>query len=93
MSMNTDKDVTITIKYLVNLSEKAGRRKEEAGFPGGSTLHDVARYLKETKNIILPSPRVMAVLNGRGWDQYPDKWNTHISNGDTVLLFPPISGG
>ena len=93
MSMNADREVTLTIKYLVNLSEKAGRRKDETGFPEGSTLHDVARYLKESRNIILPSPRVMAVLNGRGWDQYPDKWNTPISNGDTVLLFPPISGG
>ncbi len=93
MSINADREVTITIKYLVNLSEKAGRRKEEATFPGGSTLHDVARYLKEIRNIILPGPRVMAVLNGSGWDQYPNKWDTPVSNGDTVLLLPPISGG
>ena len=93
MSMNADSEVTITIKYLVNLSEKAGRRKEEVGFPGGSTLHDVARFLNETRDIVLPNPRVMAVLNGRGWDQHPDKWDTTVSNGDTVLLFPPISGG
>lgn len=93
MSMNADEEVAITIKYLVNLSEKAGRREEEAAFPGGSTLHDVARYLKETRNIILPSSRVIAVLNGRGWDQHPNKWDTPVNNGDTVLLFPPMSGG
>jgi molybdopterin converting factor small subunit len=91
--MNTDGEVTINIKYLVNLSDKAGRREEAAGFPTGSTLHDLARYLKETRNIILPTPGVIAVLNGKGWNQYPDKWNTPVSNGDTILLFPLLSGG
>jgi molybdopterin converting factor small subunit len=93
MSKNTDREVTVTIKYLVNLSEKAGRRKEEAVFPVGSTLEDVIRYLKETRDIILPSSGVLALLNGRGWDQCPEKWNTPVINGDIILLLPPISGG
>ena len=93
MGISKDREVTITIKYLVNLSEKAGRRKEEAAFPLESTLHDVIRYLKETRNIILPSPGILALLNGRGWDQCPNKWNTPVKNGDMILLIPPISGG
>lgn len=92
-SMIADREVNINIKYLVNLSDKAGRRQETASFPEGSTLHDLARYLKEKRNIILPSPGVTTVLNGKGWDQYPDKWNTPVSNGDTVLLLPLLSGG
>ncbi len=91
--MDTRGDIIIIIKYLVNLSEKAGCREEKAGFPKGSTLHDVALYLKENRNITLPSSSIFAVLNGSGWDQYPEKWSTALTEGDIVLLFPPISGG
>jgi molybdopterin converting factor small subunit len=93
MGKSSTSKVTVTIKYLVNFSEKAGRREEDVGFPMGSTLVDVIRYLKETRNIILPRSDILALLNGRGWDQYPHKWNTPVINGDIILLFPPISGG
>ena len=91
--MNKDMEVTITIKYLVNLADISGRQKEEVCFPEGSTLHDVVRYLKETRSITLPDPRIMTVLNGLGWNQHQDAWDTSLTDGDTVLLFPPLSGG
>ncbi len=91
--MNRDKEITITIKYLVNLSEKSGTRKEDVAFSRGSTMEDVIGYLKKNRNIILPSPGILALLNGRGWDQFKDKWNTPVFNGDILLLLPPISGG
>lgn len=91
--MNKDREMTITIKYLVNLSEKAGKRKEDVDFPKESTMNDVIGYLKKTRNIILPSPGILALLNGRGWDQFEDKWNTTIADGDILLLLPMISGG
>ncbi|NQT59750.1 MAG: MoaD/ThiS family protein [Bacteroidetes bacterium] len=91
--MNEEMEVTITIKYLVTLAGETGRQTEEVCFPDGSTLHDVARYLKETRNITLPSPQIMTILNGIGWNQHQDSWDTLIKNGDTILLFPPLSGG
>jgi molybdopterin converting factor small subunit len=91
--MGREGNVTITIKYLVNLSDKAGRSEETAVFPINSTLNDLAGYLKESRNIILPGHGIIAVLNGKGWNQYPDKWNTTINDGDTILLFPLLSGG
>ncbi len=91
--MNRNKEITITIEYLVNLSEKSGTRKEDVDFPRGSTMNDVIGYLKKTRDIILPSPGILALLNGRGWDQFQDKWNKPLINGDSLLLLPPISGG
>jgi molybdopterin converting factor small subunit len=49
--------------------------------------------LKENYAITAPDIGIMAVLNGKGWMQYPQKLQTKIKDGDAILLFPPISGG
>lgn len=85
--------IKITIKYLVTLRDRAGKRIEEVSFPHGSTLGDVARWLSEKYKINLPDPKVIAILNGKGWDQLPAKFETKVSDGDTICLFPPVSGG
>ena len=85
--------VNIQIKYLVSLRDRTGRRQEEVGFPQGSTLREVAEWLNTRYELSLPDPKIMAILNGRGWDQFPSKWSTPIQNGDIICLFPPISGG
>lgn len=88
-----DKTIRITVKYLVNMREKAGKKEEEIDLPSGFRLTDLADWLKKQYGIELPSPGIMTVLNGKGWDQHPDKYETPLGEGDTVLLFPPISGG
>jgi molybdopterin converting factor small subunit len=85
--------VKIQIKYMVNLRERVGRQQEEVSFPPGSTLQDVAAWLNTRYDFALPHPRIMAILNGRGWDQLPSKWATQVQEGDIICLFPPISGG
>lgn len=85
--------VKVQIKYLAGLRDRTGRRQEEASFPPGATLQDVAGWLNQRYTLSLPSSQVMAILNGRGWDQLPAQLATEIEDGDTICLFPPIAGG
>ena len=91
--MAADESITITIKYMVNLSEKAGRKEETVVLPRGATLKTVADWIQVNRDITIPSPSIMATLNGRGWNQYTDKEQTPVGEGAKVMLFPPISGG
>jgi len=85
--------VTVTIRYLVSIRDKAGKGEERVSFPQGSSLKDVAGWLASSYGIKLPDPGVIAILNGKGWAQYPEELDTKIKDGDVVSLFPPISGG
>ena len=90
---NSKRPVKVRIKYLVTLRDQSGRKEEEADFPPGTTLRDVADWLNERHAFSLPNARVMAVLNGKGWEQLPEKLATEIQDGDTICLFPLLSGG
>lgn len=87
------KNVKVQIKYFVTLREQTGRSQEQVSFPQGSVLEDVARWLNKHYDLSLPNPRVIAILNGRGWEQFPLKLATEIKDGDVICLFPPIAGG
>ena len=78
---------------MVNLRERTGKRQEQVNFPQESTLQDVAEWLNERYALSLPNPQIMTLLNGRGWEQFPQKLSTEIQDGDVICLFPPISGG
>ena len=91
--MAANEPIRVHLKYLVNMREKAGKKEEEIGLPPGSSLEDLAAWLKANYEIELPNPGIMTVLNGRGWEQHPEKYATLLRDGDKVLLFPPISGG
>lgn len=88
-----ENNVKVQIKYLAALRDRTGRRQEEVSFPPGATLRDVARWLNERYALSFPDPQVMAILNGRGWEQFPLKLSTEIKEGDIICLFPPIAGG
>jgi molybdopterin converting factor small subunit len=85
--------ITVTIKYLVSVRDMTGRREEAESFPTGTSLGDVAGWLLRTYGITLPSPHLMSVLNGKGWNQYPEKLRTMIHDGDVICIFSLISGG
>jgi molybdopterin converting factor small subunit len=90
---NSMSDVKIVIKYLVTVKNMTGHSKEEVSFSGGSKLQNVVDWLKERYAISLPDPRIMAILNGKGWEQLPLKLSTVLNEGDIICLFPPIAGG
>ncbi len=83
----------ITVKYLSVLKDKAGTAKEVFSIPANSALSDLTGLIESKSGIRLPDPHVMMVLNGKGVNQYPEKLQTPLNNGDTLLLLPPVSGG
>ncbi|MEW5814781.1 MAG: MoaD/ThiS family protein [Spirochaetota bacterium] len=85
--------ITVTIKYFVSLKEKTGKREEAVGFQPGGMLTDIVAYLNAAYGISLPDRKIMAILNGKGWNQLPEKLATPLRDGDVVCLFPPVSGG
>lgn len=87
------KGVTVLFEYMVTLKERTGRRQESAVFPAGSVIKDVVEWLKERYGISLPDPQIMAVYNNRGLNQLPQELGTQLQEGDTICLFPPLSGG
>ena len=83
----------VTVKYLVNLRDKAGTSKETINLPGSATLADVAEHIRTLHGISLPDPHIMATINGKGWAQCPEGLRTPVKDDDVVMLFPPLSGG
>ena len=88
-----EKSITVQVKYLVTLADRTGRRAEDVPLEEDSTLKDLAVWLRREREIKLPDPSILTVLNGKGWDQYPDELHTRLNQGDTILLLPPIAGG
>ena len=86
-------DVTVQIKYMVAVRDRTGRNQEQIALPKGSTLRDLADRLNERYALSLPNPRVMATLNGKGWEQFPSKLATKLADGDVVYLFSLLAGG
>jgi molybdopterin converting factor small subunit len=85
--------VTVRIRYLSALRDITHTRMEEATFPAGSSLADVAGLIFEKYGIRVPSPTLMSTLNGRGWSQMPQALATELHEGDEIALFPLLSGG
>ncbi len=85
--------ITVTIKYLVNFSEKTGKSKEDVSFDEGADLNTLSGWLLETYGVAAPAKGMMNLLNGHGWNQYPEYMEKKLCDGDTVILMPTISGG
>ncbi len=83
----------VSIKYLVSVRDKTGKREEELDFPDGAMLKNVSNWLQDSYGLKLPDPALMSTLNGRGWNQYPEKMSTRLHDGDRICIFSPISGG
>ncbi len=85
--------VAVNMKYLSALRDRTGARREKVDFPAGSVLEDVVRWLRNRYGIDCLDGRLMLIVNGKGWKQYPEKLQTPVKDGDDILLMPPVSGG
>jgi len=85
--------MTVRVRYLSAVRETAGRREDEIELPAGSRLGSVAEWIAANRRIALPSPMLMATLNGRGWTQLPELLDTALGEGDQIAVFPLVSGG
>ena len=81
------------MKYLVNVMNQTGQRQEQIVLPSGSCLKDALLWLKKKHDIDLTTKQLMILLNGKGWQQYPDGLNTALKDEDNLVLSPIVSGG
>ncbi|MBM4465061.1 MAG: MoaD/ThiS family protein [Chloroflexi bacterium] len=83
----------VLVKFLASVKDRVGREEEVYELPDGSRVGELSVELEERHQLSLQDPAIMVTLNGRGLGQLPKGLETKLSEGDVILLFPPISGG
>jgi molybdopterin converting factor subunit 1 len=78
---------TITVRYFAGFREHAGLDEETVSIDA-ATARDVFDQLKPRHGSLEPLAHCKVAIN----DEMAD-WATPVSDGDTVLLFPPVAGG
>lgn len=77
----------ITVRYFASFREHAGLDEETVSL-AANTARDVFDQLKARHGSAEPPGHCKVAIN----DEMTD-WNAKVSDGDTVLLFPPVAGG
>lgn len=78
---------TYTVRYFASFRENAGRA-EETVESEASTPAELFRELEDRHGSSEPLGHCKVAVN----DELSD-WDRPLSDGDTVLLFPPVAGG
>ncbi len=78
---------TLTIRYFALFRENAGIGEESVSLDA-DTAADVFDMLKDRHGSSEPLGHCKVAIN----DEIAD-WDASVSDGDTVLLFPPVAGG
>lgn len=78
---------TITVRYFAMFREQAGLAEETLHLDV-ETATDVFRQTSDRHKSTEPLGHCKVAIN----DEMSD-WDTAVSDGDTVLLFPPVAGG
>ncbi len=78
---------TITVRYFAMFREHAGMA-EEVMQTGAATAHDVFEETRDRHGSHEPKGHCKVAINDR-----MANWDSPVSDGDTVLLFPPVAGG
>lgn len=78
---------SITVRYFAMFRERAGVAEETLSLEA-ATAADVFEQTRERHGSTEPNGHCKVAVNDRLAD-----WDTPVSDGDTVLLFPPVAGG
>jgi molybdopterin converting factor subunit 1 len=78
---------TITVRYFAMFREHAGIAEETLQIDA-ATAHDVFEETRARHGSEEPNGHCKVAIN----DNMAD-WDSPVSDGDTVLLFPPVAGG
>ena len=93
--------ITITVRYHNLLRRGAGLEKETFTLPEGASLRDAVMYLAQRHGpplqemLLEPEGGISLHLVVFRDDQlvHLDQHDTSLSDGQTLMLFPAISGG
>lgn len=77
----------ITVRYFAGFREHAGVGEETVSLTA-NTAGDVYELLKDRHGSEEPLGHCKVAIN----DEMAD-WTSPVSDGDIVLLFPPVAGG
>lgn len=77
----------VTVRYFAMFRENAGVAEEELTVDGSTAAH-VFEATRSRHGSAEPLGHCKVAIN----DEMAD-WDTAISDGDVVLLFPPVAGG
>jgi len=78
---------TVTVRYFAMFREHAGLSEETLQLDAATAL-DVFEQTRSRHGSTEPSGHCKVAIN----DEMAD-WASAVSDGDTVLLFPPVAGG
>ena len=78
---------TVTVEYYAKLREEAGVSKEVINTFARSA-QDLFQELKARHNITLPQNILKIAINNEF-----SPWTKELSNGDRIVIIPPVSGG
>ena len=78
---------TITVRYFAMFREQAGRDEETLTLDV-ATASDVFAATRDRHGSAEPTGHCKVAIN----DVMAD-WDSPVSDGDIVLLFPPVAGG
>ena len=78
---------TLTVRYFAAFRERAGCGEESVTIDA-DTAADVFSATAERHRSSEPLGHCKVAIN----DEMAD-WDSPVSDGDTVLLFPPVAGG
>jgi molybdopterin converting factor small subunit len=78
---------TITIRYFAMFRENAGV-SEELLTTDAATAGDVFEATRDRHGSAEPLAHCKVAIN-----DHMASWDSEVSDGDTVLLFPPVAGG
>lgn len=78
---------TITVRYFAMFREHAGLGAETLSL-NVATAQDVFEQTRDRHGSKEPNGHCKVAIN----DEMAD-WSSPVSDGDTVLLFPPVAGG
>ena len=77
----------ITVRYFAGFREHAGLSEETVALDV-NTAADLFEQLKDRHGSQEPVGHCKVAIN-----EEMAEWDTAVSDGDTVLLFPPVAGG
>lgn len=78
---------TVTVRYFAMFREQAGLGEETLSL-NVESARDVFEQTRHRHGSTEPSGHCKVAIN----DEMAE-WTSTVSNGDTVLLFPPVAGG